>query len=91
MRLIKQELNVTKPEIMIINPGEELIIKIKEIKIKINAMDANHCPGALLLLFEFLNGLLDYPIMHTLSDKPLLRKWLHPRNISAEITFFTWV
>ena len=53
--LIKQELNVTKPEIMIINPGEELIIKIKEIKIKINAMDANHCPGALLLLFEFLN------------------------------------
>ena len=38
------------------------------------------------LLFEFLNGLLDYPIMHTLSDKPLLRKWLHPRNISAGIT-----
>ena len=22
------------------------------------------------LLFEFLNGLLDYPIMHTFSDKP---------------------
>ncbi len=37
------------------------------------------------LLFEFLNGLLDYPIMHTYSDKPLIKKWLHPGNISAEI------
>ena len=37
------------------------------------------------LLFEFLNGLLDYPIMHTPSDKPLLKKWLHEENISKSI------
>ena len=36
-------------------------------------------------LFEFLNGQLNYPIVHTSSDKPLLKKWLHPKNISAEI------
>ena len=52
--LIKQELNVTKPEIMIIDPGDELIIKDK-CNVKIKAMDANHCPGALLLLFEIIN------------------------------------
>ena len=28
----------------------------------------------------------NYPIMHTFSDTPLLKKWLHPKNISAEIT-----
>ena len=38
------------------------------------------------LLFEFLNGLLDYPIMHTFSDEPILKKRLHSKNISAEIT-----
>tara|TARA_B100000427_G_scaffold328603_1_gene342134 strand:- start:459 stop:2198 length:1740 start_codon:yes stop_codon:yes gene_type:complete len=37
------------------------------------------------LLFEFLNGLMDYPIAHTPSDKPLLKKWLHPKNISNDI------
>ena len=37
------------------------------------------------LLFEFLNGLLDYPIMHTPSEKPLLKKWLHSKNISNDI------
>ena len=36
------------------------------------------------LLFEFLNGLLDYPIVHTPSDEPLL-KWLHSENISKNI------
>ena len=36
-------------------------------------------------LFEFLNGQLNYPIVHTCSKKPLLKKWLHPKNISADI------
>tara|TARA_B100000242_G_scaffold212289_1_gene154471 strand:- start:161 stop:1732 length:1572 start_codon:yes stop_codon:yes gene_type:complete len=36
-------------------------------------------------LFEFLNGQLNYPIVHTFSDKPLVKKWLHPKNISADI------
>ena len=37
------------------------------------------------LLFEFLNGLMDYPIMHTPSEQPILKKWVHPKNISNEI------
>ena len=37
------------------------------------------------LLFEFLNGLKGYPIKHTPSKNPLLKKWLHPENISSEI------
>ena len=37
------------------------------------------------LLFEFLNGLLDYPIAHTPSEMPLLKKWIHPENISNNI------
>ena len=37
------------------------------------------------LLFEFINGLLDYPIAHTPSRTPILKKWLHPENISNEI------
>ena len=37
------------------------------------------------LLFEFLNGLMDYPIAHTPSAEPILKKWLHPKNISNQI------
>jgi len=37
------------------------------------------------LLFEFLNGLMDLPIKHTPSKEPLLKKWLHPENISSQI------
>ena len=43
--------------------------------------------------FEFINGLLDYPIAHTPSRTPILKKWLHPENISNEIastTFTKW-
>ena len=37
------------------------------------------------LLFEFINGLMDYPIMHTPSKNPILKKWVHPKNISNQI------
>ena len=37
------------------------------------------------LLFEFLNGLMDYPIAHTPSAEPILKKWVHPKNISNQI------
>lgn len=37
------------------------------------------------LLFEFLNGLNDHPIIHTPSKKPILKKWVHPENISKHI------
>ena len=37
------------------------------------------------LLFEFINSLMDYPIIHTPSKKPILRKWIHPKNISNQI------
>ena len=37
------------------------------------------------LLFEFLNGLMDYPIKHTPSAEPILKKWVHPKNISNQI------
>lgn len=53
--LLRAEKAIQQRIISPISPGESLSLKLPAGRARITAFDANHCPGALMFLFEFPN------------------------------------